>query len=562
MSNSNFGYRRLRLAFWCAAVILGALDAWATRNTMNPDGVSYLDMGDAYWRGDWHMAINAYWSPLYSWLTGLALKLIRPSGYWEYPVVHLVNFFVYLAALASFEFLLRAFIAGRRSSTRVTAEEEGVALPEWAWWTLGYSLFIWTSLVMIGMRYVTPDMCVAAFVYLGAGLLLRIRSGAATQRIFVLLGAAMGFGYLAKAVMFPLAFVFLGVALFSLGSVRKGAPRVVTSALVFLLIAGPFVAALSHSKGRLTFGDSGRVAQEVYIDGVGPFVPNSSTSSHPVKKIFEAPTAYEFAEPRGGTYPLWYDTSYWHEGIKPYFDLKGEVLAIASGLALYGWLLFSVFKQLNVTVGLSLLHLLAPRPSSALKRVAANWPLLVPALSALGLYSLVYAEYRYIAPFIVLLWLAAFSGVRLPASEGSTKVIAGVVIAVAATTGISLTRSAVRSLALARKVDSIYSEAAHALDEKGIRAGDKVAVIAKEPWGEGGAFVARLARVQIIAEVNEPDGFLAANPSTRSQVIDALAKAGAKAVVTSDDRLAASDACWQGLGNSRYGVCMLAPSAY
>jgi hypothetical protein len=31
---------------------------------MNPaDGISYLDIGDAYWRGDWHMAINAFWSP-------------------------------------------------------------------------------------------------------------------------------------------------------------------------------------------------------------------------------------------------------------------------------------------------------------------------------------------------------------------------------------------------------------------------------------------------------------------------------------------------------------------
>src|ERR1700756_3696995 len=49
------------------------------------DGVSYLDMADAYLRHDWHTAINGYWNPLYSWLIGLAYLVLRPSGYWEYP---------------------------------------------------------------------------------------------------------------------------------------------------------------------------------------------------------------------------------------------------------------------------------------------------------------------------------------------------------------------------------------------------------------------------------------------------------------------------------------------
>ena len=29
-------------------------------NSFDPDGISYLDMGDAYLRGDWSMAINGY----------------------------------------------------------------------------------------------------------------------------------------------------------------------------------------------------------------------------------------------------------------------------------------------------------------------------------------------------------------------------------------------------------------------------------------------------------------------------------------------------------------------
>src|SRR3954452_20137182 len=86
----------LRISCWLIALALGAAQAWATRFTMNPDGVSYLDIGDAYWRRDWPNAINAYWSPLYSWILGGFLKVIKPSIYWEYPLVHLVNFLIYV----------------------------------------------------------------------------------------------------------------------------------------------------------------------------------------------------------------------------------------------------------------------------------------------------------------------------------------------------------------------------------------------------------------------------------------------------------------------------------
>lgn len=180
MTGNNSSYQWLRTFFWGAAILLGGADAWATRFTMNPDGISYLDMGDAYLSGDWHMAINAYWSPLYSWILGLFLKVMKPSPYWEFPVVHLVNFLIYAAALGSFEFFLCAFIDFRRESWKSSGEEGDATLPEWAWRVLGYSLFVWTSLVLISIRLVTPDMCVAAFVYLASGLLLRMRAGAAT----------------------------------------------------------------------------------------------------------------------------------------------------------------------------------------------------------------------------------------------------------------------------------------------------------------------------------------------------------------------------------------------
>ncbi|MDQ3649223.1 MAG: hypothetical protein M3458_02875, partial [Acidobacteriota bacterium] len=70
--------RHLQAVFWLVAIGLGLLHAWHGRYVMASDGISYLDMGDAYWRGDFQMAVNGYWSPLYSWLLGLALLLIKP----------------------------------------------------------------------------------------------------------------------------------------------------------------------------------------------------------------------------------------------------------------------------------------------------------------------------------------------------------------------------------------------------------------------------------------------------------------------------------------------------
>src|SRR6266566_1568212 len=156
----------LRIIFWTIAVFMGLIQAWVSRFSMNPDGISYLDMGDGFWRGDWRMLLNGYWSPLYGFVVGLALKILKPSPYWEFPVVHLVNFLIYLLALISFDFFLREFIKTR------TRDQEA-ALPEYLWLTIGYLLFISSSLLLITLGVVSPDMCVATCVYLAAALLLR-----------------------------------------------------------------------------------------------------------------------------------------------------------------------------------------------------------------------------------------------------------------------------------------------------------------------------------------------------------------------------------------------------
>jgi general stress protein CsbA len=139
-------------------------------------------------------------------------------------------------------FLLELIRYHRQRATRFSGEE-GVTLPEWAWLALGYTLFIWSSLNLTTVQEDSPDMCVAALMYLASGILLRVRMGFASWLTFALLGAVLGIGYLAKAFMLQLAVVVLGIGLLSMGNIRRAAPRV--------LIAGSVSLASSSSERGL-----------------------------------------------------------------------------------------------------------------------------------------------------------------------------------------------------------------------------------------------------------------------------------------------------------------------
>lgn len=130
--------RRLRVIFFLLAIFLGGLDAWSARHAITPDGISYLDMGDAYVRRDWGMAVNGLWSPLYSWLLGLAMLILKPSPYWEVAVAHIVNFVIYLCALCCFDFLLRELLLYLRVPAGEPAQvAQREPLPAWAWFARG-----------------------------------------------------------------------------------------------------------------------------------------------------------------------------------------------------------------------------------------------------------------------------------------------------------------------------------------------------------------------------------------------------------------------------------------
>lgn len=569
----NDRYRWLLAVCWLVAVILGALHAWADRFAMNADGISYLDMGDAYLRGDWGTAINGYWSPLYSWLLGLAIFLLRPTPYWEFPVAHLVNFVIYLCALVCFHFFSRELIRFNQSRADRLSGDPGVTLPTWAWIALGYSLFIYSSLTLLTVWEVTPDMCVAAFVYLISGILLRIRRGSASWVTFGVLGLLLGAGYLAKAAMFPLAFVFLGATLFWVDNFPRTVPRVLLALTVFLSIAGPFIGVLSLTKGRLTFSDSGRVTYAQFVNGTparhwqGTWPPDSGTPKHPTRKISNVPTVYEFENPIGGTYPPWYDPSYWSEGAAFRFDWGAQRKVLLLNAETYFDLFFR--SQGGLVVGFLVLFIMG-RPWSSLRYLVEYWGFFIPAIAALGMYALVHVESRFIAAFVVLIWMGVACAVRLSDSPESYRLLTSVSIAMLTIMVITIGFATVpKAYATTRDVLKGLDASAHehwqvadGLSRLGVQPGDKVAIL-----GQGtpkfGAYWARLARARIIAEVHsrDVDYFWAADPIAKAHVINSLVYTGAKAIVTDGIPNRISTDGWQRIGNTSHFVYLLSVSS-
>src|SRR5690242_15526452 len=104
-------FSAVKTGFRLLAFVLGFFQTWASRFYIEPDGVNYLDIAQAYLRHDWTNALNAYWSPLYSWLLALVQWAFHPSPYWESTFLHLLNFVMFLFALAGFEFFFNRFLS-------------------------------------------------------------------------------------------------------------------------------------------------------------------------------------------------------------------------------------------------------------------------------------------------------------------------------------------------------------------------------------------------------------------------------------------------------------------
>lgn len=520
LSRSPFEFR-LITAIVSLSLAIGAVSAWLSRSDMNPDGISYLDLSDRWMAGDFGGVVNGYWSPLYPALLAAVRFVVRPAAQFEFRAVHAANFVAFVFGLVTCSLFIRELLA--RSASEPWRR---TSLVLW-----GYGLFLWSSVSQVTLSIVTPDLLLSALIWLLALLVLKAADG--RPFFSVALGIACGIAFLTKSVMFPIAIPILCAGL----PRRRILRAAVLSLLAFACVAGPWIEALSKQKGRPTFGDTGTLAYGLFVDGIPYYThwhgepAGSGLPAHPTRRIFEHPTVFEFNGPIQATYPPWFDPSYWNEGVRTHFEIRGHVRAAIETTKTY-YVLFA--KTQWAFAALAILLALTRRRRDTIQDA---FRIGLPALAALCLYGVLHVEGRYVGTFMALLFIATFLIIDV-----EQRILRSVSIVVAISLLIASTVEVIKQYPSRSPLPPQWPIAA-TLEADGLRGGDGIAGVGTMI----GHYWPRLMRARVVAEVpqNAVADFWNATPETRRRVFDLLRRSGAKVLVGAFPDPCAAEAGWR-----------------
>jgi hypothetical protein len=263
-----------------------------------------------------------------------------------------------------------------------------------------------------------------------------------------------------------------------------------------------------------------------------------------------------FEGPVKGTWPLWYDPSYWYAGAGGHFDFKQQTRRLLQSFALA-----PRFDDSNVTivdlaklwspilVGIAAFALVGMRPRNVYRAMGKHlWLFLWPAL-ALLLFASVLINYRYVFGFAVLGWIALFAAAWVATEPGRAL---GITVTVTLTVLLSYCPQLAKELAQARNQPAAWSNAAVAgkLKALGIRPGDDVASL-DFPWS--GAYYSRLAGARIIEmSIGNPVDLSKIPEAEVGQMLAAFRATGAKALFSTARPGFQNDAGWVQLTDFSY----------
>lgn len=416
------------------------------------------------------------------------------------------------------------------------------------------------------MWSVTPDMLMASFVFLAAGLIAQIRAGDANFRNFLYLGLVLSLGYLSKTFMFAMALVFLAISIIVIRRKTNSLPYVLGATGIFILISLPFILLISEKKGKFTIGEAGTVTYVRYVNGI-PFPHwqgdpiEGIVPTHLSRMVHQSPAVYEFGEPVGGTYPISTDPSFWYEGIEPRFDFGGLLGRLSASGVVYAELFLQ--RQGIFFACVLALYMMGQRQKYPFEETLRRWALVIPAVVAFGLYATVLVEDRYVGAFILLFWADILANIQVPdlGKNRSWLKSLGLIASIGLMANIvifnlngfnrlnqSLEAGVVEPVAAPARPLAV----AQSLRDLGLKTGDKVGVIGYAY----DSFWARLARVKIVSEMLETDAveYWASDNILQQSVLQAFAGTGAKAVIAEYVPDYAQLKDWHRVGDSNYYI--------
>jgi hypothetical protein len=263
---------------------------------------------------------------------------------------------------------------------------------------------------------------------------------------------------------------------------------------------------------------------------------------------------YEFAQPIPGSYPPWRDPSYWYDGIRPHFAIRGQLWVLFRALNMY----FKMFSKSGALYVVFLALAWAIKRGGGWQRVSPEmWLVMLPALAALGMYALVLVELRYVSPFALMLLVWTISRVEF-GSTGDGKFLHCISFVALAAPLVAISWPVIRDARDAIR-NRPYEDwqVASALPELGIRPGAGLGYI-----GSGGdAYWAYLAGDRIIAEIPGRDQkpFLSADSDEKLAILRRFADLGVQAVITKNGEVAKSMPGWRRIGETQFFCWSQAP---
>jgi hypothetical protein len=452
-----------------------------------------------------------------------------------------------MVALASFEYFLRKFSAYRKEFS-AERSESGEAISDDAVWLMGYSLFFWITTFLTPPSLEQPDILVFIVYLVACALCMQLTYRQEWWR-YGLLDLVLGIGYLVKAVMFPLGFVFL-LGLFLQRMQWRTLPRVFLATAVFVAVSLPFCVALSQSKGRFTFGDVGALAYR-HVMGFEDEALPATAIARPVA----TPRIVEFTGIlRLGTYPPWADPSHNFKGAPFQFNLGRQINRTHVVLRDY----FNVYVEKLGALDFGLLVLILWGGARLFaKRVRNHFVLWLPAIAGLAFYGTMRVEDRFLAGFTIALFAACVASIRMADLPDSAKLTGAVTLAVSlllfAQAGVEAGHEAIKLFGRAQHPDW---QVANTLHQMGVAAGDRASYMGYALGDHGWAYV---AGVKIASEIplEETASFWAADHERRDEVLDWLASTGARVLVTRDVPKTAMEMGWRKVGDTDYYVIWL-----
>ena len=533
-----FGYvrsfkRSLRSfpVWWAICLAWAGILTWDSRHSVNPDGLSYLDMASAALSGGPAKLMNGCWSPGYPALISVALWIFHPHPNQEFPLIHLVNIFIFVLALWAFSSFLRHWLLLMHQIEPTVGNIEGYFIP------FAFCTFLWFSLDFSAARLLTPDLCVAAIVFFVSSICCRLSLPSSTWKHYLALGVALTAGYCMKNAMLPLGLGLLAL-LFLVPPRGIQRQKLLFSTVVFLLLSAPLVVMFSNQTGRLSYGETGRlnylwdVDQVPDIGWTGESPSIHGTPEHPPRKLTQIPLTIEFASPVNGTYPLWDDPAYWYSGAIVRFDLRHQLKAIKKTLQSYEEILFQTAAYAAGAIVLILWCLYEKRLPSLPRD--AWWQLAWP-VAACSMYALVHVDHRYISPFLVLFWVTVYGVLTLRLKDQCTwpllATCIGTMMFTLTANPLAAGARAVRDCIRPRHQED-YEMIADRLNKLGLHSGDRLALVgsAFSP-AEAYPYYARIDRLRVVAQIPDENEFWRLSAPELESEKQRLASIGVKAVV-------------------------------